>query len=89
MFLATDNPTELEPLMDQVGIKLVRDAVHGDLEFNALECGIINTPQYQRLRGICHLGLGHLVYPSAQLPCHVYLSPQKSGRFLAIVARVR
>ena len=46
--------------------KEFRDAVHGDIEFDNFECDVINTPEFQRMRGIRQLGLGHLVYPSAQ-----------------------
>jgi HD superfamily phosphohydrolase len=46
--------------------KFIRDAVHGDMEFDNWELGIINTPEFQRMRGIRQLGLAHLIYPSAQ-----------------------
>ena len=45
--------------------KLVRDAVHGDIELGALEMELIDTPEFQRLRGIKQLGTASLVYPSA------------------------
>src|SRR6185295_1520694 len=45
--------------------KLVRDAVHGDIELGALEIELIDTPEFQRLRGIRQLGTAYLVYPSA------------------------
>jgi HD superfamily phosphohydrolase len=45
--------------------KLLRDAVHGDIELEALEVELIDTPEFQRLRGIRQLGTAHLVYPSA------------------------
>ncbi len=45
--------------------KLIRDAVHGDIELSALEAELIDTPEFQRLRGIRQLGTAHLVYPSA------------------------
>lgn len=45
--------------------KLVRDAVHGDTEFGPLEVEIMDTPEFQRLRGIKQLGTAYLVFPSA------------------------
>jgi len=46
--------------------KDIRDAVHGDMEFDSFELDIINTPEFQRMRSIRQLGLAHLVYPAAQ-----------------------
>lgn len=45
--------------------KEIRDPVHGDMEFDQFEQNIINTPEFQRMRGIRQLGLGYLVYPAA------------------------
>lgn len=44
---------------------LLRDPVHGDIHLSKLEKQIINTPQFQRLRGIKQLGLVYLVFPGA------------------------
>jgi HD superfamily phosphohydrolase len=45
--------------------KLIRDAVHGDMEMTALEVELMDTPEFQRLRGIHQLGTAYLVFPSA------------------------
>ncbi|MBN2363622.1 HD domain-containing protein [candidate division WOR-3 bacterium] len=46
-------------------MKIVRDAVWGDIELTKLETEIIDTRQFQRLRKIKQLGCAHLVYPTA------------------------
>src|SRR5215470_3584295 len=45
--------------------KLIRDAVHGDIEIGPLEVELMDTPEFQRLRGIKQLGTAYLVFPSA------------------------
>ena len=45
--------------------KVVRDAVHGDIELGPLEMELIDTPEFQRMRGIKQLGTAYLIYPSA------------------------
>jgi HD superfamily phosphohydrolase len=45
--------------------KLIRDAVHGDIEVSALEVELMDTLEFQRLRGIKQLGTAYLVFPSA------------------------
>src|SRR6266571_3741613 len=45
--------------------KLIRDAVHGDIEMSDLEVELMDTPEFQRLRGIKQLGTAYLVFPSA------------------------
>lgn len=46
-------------------MKTIRDAVHGDMEFTDDELAFIDTPTFQRLRGIKQVGTSSLVYPSA------------------------
>lgn len=57
------------PTMSRAGnsitMKIIRDAIHGDMRFPALEVALIDTPVMQRLRGIKQLGTSYLVYPSA------------------------
>src|SRR6187549_1520459 len=45
--------------------KLIRDAAHGDIQLGPLEIELIDTPEFQRLRGIKQLGTAYLVFPSA------------------------
>ncbi len=43
----------------------LRDPVHGDIELSPEEVAVIDTPEFQRLRGIKQLGTSHLVFPGA------------------------
>jgi hypothetical protein len=43
----------------------LRDPVHGDIELTAEEVALLDTPQFQRLRGIKQLGTSYLVFPGA------------------------
>ena len=45
--------------------KLIRDAAHGDIQLGSLEIEIVDTPEFQRLRGIKQLGTAYFVFPSA------------------------
>ncbi len=42
---------------------IVRDPVHGDLHFTETERRVMDTPQFQRLRGVRQTGTAYLVYP--------------------------
>jgi putative nucleotidyltransferase with HDIG domain len=44
---------------------IIRDAIHGNVELGELEGRMIDTAEFQRLRGIKQLGMTHLVYPGA------------------------
>src|SRR6478752_3064678 len=42
--------------------KLIRDAVHGDIEVTSLEIELMDTPEFQRLRGIKQLGTAWMAH---------------------------
>lgn len=44
---------------------ILRDPVHGDIELTREEMQVLDTPQFQRLRGIKQLGTAYLVFPGA------------------------
>jgi hypothetical protein len=44
---------------------VVKDAVHGNIKVSELERRLMDTAEFQRLRGVKQLGLTHLVYPGA------------------------
>ncbi len=44
---------------------IVRDPVHGDIELTREEMRLVDTAEFQRLRGIKQLGTAHLVFPGA------------------------
>ena len=46
-------------------MKIIRDPIHGFIEYNELEEKIINTRVFQRLRNIKQLAFAHYVYPGA------------------------
>lgn len=46
-------------------MKIIRDAVHGDMIFDRVEGSVFDSPPMQRLRGIKQLGASSLVFPSA------------------------
>ena len=45
--------------------KFIRDSVYGDINLNAFEVNVMDTPQFQRIRRIKQLGLISLIYPGA------------------------
>jgi len=45
--------------------KVLRDAVWGDIELTAEELSLVDTREFQRLRGVRQLGTANLVYPCA------------------------
>jgi len=46
--------------------KIIIDPVHGDMGLSKLETELIDTPTFQRLRGIKQLGFAYTVYPNAR-----------------------
>jgi len=46
--------------------KIIIDPVHGDIGLSKLETELIDTPTFQRLRGIKQLGFAYTVYPNAR-----------------------
>ncbi len=60
----------LDGIVESTGLlrtyKAIRDAVHGDIELTRIETLLIDTKEFQRLRGIKQLGTTYLVYPSAR-----------------------
>lgn len=44
---------------------VLRDPVHGDVYLSEEELQVIDTPEFQRLRGVRQLGAAYLVYPGA------------------------
>nr|WP_206203375.1 MULTISPECIES: HD domain-containing protein [unclassified Thermococcus] len=47
-------------------VKVIRDAIHGDIVLDEFALRIVDTPEFQRLRRITQLGLAYLAYPSAR-----------------------
>lgn len=58
-------PKSVKEAMAMTWTKTFRDPVHGDIELKEWEVAVIDTPQFQRLRGIRQLGLADYVYPGA------------------------
>jgi len=51
---------------DEFRHKIIIDSVHGDISLSKLETELIDTPTFQRLKGIKQLGFAHTVYPGAR-----------------------
>jgi HD superfamily phosphohydrolase len=51
---------------DEFRHKIIIDPVHGDVGLSKLETELIDTPTFQRLKGIKQLGFAHTVYPGAR-----------------------
>lgn len=47
-------------------MKVIRDNVHGDIEFFPEEMRLLQTAGFERLHGCRQLGLSHLIYPGAK-----------------------
>jgi HD superfamily phosphohydrolase len=45
--------------------KLIVDSIHGDIHLNQIECRVIDTAPFQRLRHLKQLGMAQLTYPTA------------------------
>lgn len=46
-------------------LKVIRDPVHGDMEFPSELLSLVDTREFQRLRGVRQLGTASFVYPGA------------------------
>lgn len=44
---------------------VIRDPVHGDVRLTGEELSLVDTPEFQRLRGVRQLGTAYLVFPGA------------------------
>jgi HD superfamily phosphohydrolase len=47
-------------------MKVIRDNIHGDIEFYPEEMRLLHTAEFERLHGCRQLGLSHLIYPGAK-----------------------
>jgi hypothetical protein len=46
--------------------KVIRDPIHGDIIIEEKFVDVIDTPEFQRLRRINHLGAANLLFPAAE-----------------------
>ena len=51
--------------MKQRAMVTMREPVHGDIELTREEIALIDTPEFQRLRGVKQLGTAYLIFPGA------------------------
>jgi HD superfamily phosphohydrolase len=54
-----------ETVAENYRFKVICDPVHGDIGLSELECQLMDTRSFQRLRHLRQLGLASLVYPNA------------------------
>ncbi|AIF69601.1 phosphohydrolase [Palaeococcus pacificus DY20341] len=47
-------------------MKVIRDAIHGDIILDDFAVRLVDTPEFQRLRRITQLSFSYLAYPSAR-----------------------
>ncbi len=68
-FLPTGGQAQRGPKSSQIVSKarrkIIRDPVHGDMEFPLELVQLMDTPEFQRLRGVHQLGTAYFVYPGA------------------------
>jgi len=55
----------MEESPTEKGYKTIQDPIHGLIKLDKDTLKLIDTPQFQRLRGIKQLGFAYLVYPGA------------------------
>lgn len=53
--------------MPQANTRVIRDVLHGDIELDELDCGLVETKIFQRLRYVRQNGISYLVYPSLNI----------------------
>ncbi|MDA8215446.1 MAG: HD domain-containing protein [Nitrospiraceae bacterium] len=70
-------------------IKNVKDAIHGYISLTSLEVFIVDSPIFQRLRGISQVPFGFMVYPSHSVKRfeHSIGTMHLAGRFIETVLR--
>lgn len=56
---------ETNPLAGRKRYSVMRDPVHGDVYLTHEELRLLDTPEFQRLRGVKQLGTAYLVFPGA------------------------